>query len=497
MGPVAREQTLTVGQYKVLEWVGAGCPPGSYDDDGYAHRISARALQSRGLVTIKGRGATWTATITTAGTEFLANPVVPDELRARRPAKQRTGTLQRPIGKSASDPLSTADSADRSGPDTPPQQASKPALSVEPEGDATSALIARVLAEGRVEYDEKNDDVGYERLVADSMRSPARPFGKKLETVRIGNYWDGQRAVQMTEHFPDHVQARPVPVSPHVGRYDPAVRTLLKNKNWQYVSEEHLTRAGHILQAIAAEAKRRGYEVLTPAAARENGLGQWSPWKARLVVVIRGQAYGIDLREKSRPGAAKLPPRNYSKPARLPEWVERRNREFLPSGVFELTIEGGFGGGRPQTFRDGKKSRLEDLLPEALREIEIQVLEAEWREQEAERAKQARRTRWEAAVERGRRDFHEAQRGKVLLDQLAAWQRYHALGEYLAAMAEKIGQLEGEDLAAAEEWLIWSQQYAQRLDPLNGPLAVPRFPDPTSDELKPFLNGWSPYGPEY
>jgi hypothetical protein len=493
---VAREQTLTVGQHKVLEWISAGCPAGMYDDDGYAHRISARALQSRGLVAIKGRGVTWSATITDSGTAYLAEPEVAEAAPARAPRKR----VPKPV-KASSPPTrgqaSQPDPADSPGLDVSTREPSDPKPTPEPGSDATSRLIARVIAEGRVEYDGKNDEAGYERLVAESMRSPARPFGKKLETVRIGHYLNGRRAIQLTEHFPDHVQARPVPVSEHVGRYDPGVRSFLKDKNWQYVSTEHLTRAGHVLQAIAAEAKRRGYQVLTLADARKHGQDQWSPWKARLVVVIQGQEYGIDLREKSRPGAAKLPPRNYSKPPRLPEWMERRNHEFLPSGVFELTIEGGFSNGRTQTFRDGKKARLEDLLPEVLREMEIRVLETEWREQEAERAKQDRRARWEAAVERGRRDFHEARRSEVLLDQLDAWQRHHALGEYLTAMAETIDRLEGEERAAAEEWLVWSQQRAQRLNPLNGTLAVPRFSDPTSDELKPFLKGWSPYGPEY
>ncbi|MFC8796893.1 hypothetical protein ACFT2C_04120 [Promicromonospora sp. NPDC057138] len=493
---MAREQTLTVGQHKVLEWIGAGCPAGTYDDDGYAHRISARALQSRGLVVIKGRGATWSATITDSGIAYLAAPEVAEVAPVRAPRKR----VPRPVKASrpaAPGPACEPDPVDTSGLDvsTPEPMDQEPVP--EPGLDAASALIARVMAEGRVEYDEKNDEVGYERLVAESMRSPARPFGKKLETVWIGGYWDGRRAVQLTEHFPDHVQARPVPVSQRVSQYDSAVKAFLKSKDWQFVSAEHLTRAGHVLQAIAVEAKRRGYRVLSTGSARGRGQSGWSPRKARLVVEIRGQEYGMDLREKPRPGAAKLPPRNYSKPPRLPEWMERRRYEFLPSGVFELNIEGGFGGGRTQTFRDGKKARLEDLLPEVLREMEIRVLETEWREQEAERAKQARRARWEAAVERGRRDFHEAQRSKVLLDQLDAWQRHHALGEYLAAMAEKIDQLEGEERAAAEEWLVWSQQRAQRLDPLNGTLAVPRFPDPTSDELKPFLKGWSPYGPEY
>lgn len=59
---------LTDRQVAVLEWIKACCPPGVYDDDEhFSHRLSARALASRGLVKIRGHGATWVATPTPRG----------------------------------------------------------------------------------------------------------------------------------------------------------------------------------------------------------------------------------------------------------------------------------------------------------------------------------------------------------------------------------------------------------------------------------------------
>lgn len=59
---------LTDRQAAVLEWIKNGCPTGVYDDDvHYSHRLSARALASRGLVKIRGHGATWVATPTARG----------------------------------------------------------------------------------------------------------------------------------------------------------------------------------------------------------------------------------------------------------------------------------------------------------------------------------------------------------------------------------------------------------------------------------------------
>jgi hypothetical protein len=48
----------------------------------------------------------------------------------------------------------------------------------------------------------------------------------------------------------------------------------------------------------------------------------------------------------------------------------------------------------------------------------------------------------------------------------------------------------------AGEWLSWAEQHVSRTDPLAGRLAMPADPDPAPEALKPFLRGWSPYGPD-
>ncbi len=61
--------TLNAIQVKVLQWIADGCPENVMV--GSAHRVSAAALRSRGLIRIKERGRTWRASITTAGTQHL------------------------------------------------------------------------------------------------------------------------------------------------------------------------------------------------------------------------------------------------------------------------------------------------------------------------------------------------------------------------------------------------------------------------------------------
>jgi hypothetical protein len=79
-------------QVEVLTWIGSGCPAGVYDD-GYEHRIVARALAHRGLVTVTGHGGSWTAKITGAGlARTAALPAAEATTREPVPAHNGHGT---------------------------------------------------------------------------------------------------------------------------------------------------------------------------------------------------------------------------------------------------------------------------------------------------------------------------------------------------------------------------------------------------------------------
>lgn len=54
-------------QIPLLEWIKASCPLGVYEEGDFTHRISARALENRGLVEIRDHGKTWTVTLTPRG----------------------------------------------------------------------------------------------------------------------------------------------------------------------------------------------------------------------------------------------------------------------------------------------------------------------------------------------------------------------------------------------------------------------------------------------
>jgi excisionase family DNA binding protein len=78
---------LNPKQQRVLAWIVEGCAKGVYPDDDYSHRVTARALKSRGLVEINGHGKTWQATPTARGRLWPA--ATEEDVREQRHREQR------------------------------------------------------------------------------------------------------------------------------------------------------------------------------------------------------------------------------------------------------------------------------------------------------------------------------------------------------------------------------------------------------------------------
>src|ERR1022692_4112894 len=135
-------------------------------------------------------------------------------------------------------------------------------------------------------------------------------------------------------------------------------------------------------------------------------------------------------------------------------------------------------------------------LPDVLRELEIRAAEDSWRRLQEQRQAQDKSRHWERVMDQARHDFRQAQLAAVLREQLKNWRLGQELDAYLAAMEASIPGIVGErQQMAATEWLTWAREYRRSVDPLANPLAMLTVPEPTPEDLKPFLQGWNPYGP--
>ncbi|MFE9970252.1 hypothetical protein ACFYRD_05690 [Streptomyces hirsutus] len=72
------------------------------------------------------------------------------------------------------------------------------------------------------------------------------------------------------------------------------------------------------------------------------------------------------------------------------------------------------------------------------------------------------------------------------------------MAEYVSALRLHTESLPtGPARDEAEAWIAWAESHVQRLNPLNGSPLLPEIPEPRAEDLKPFMRGWSPYGPTF
>jgi hypothetical protein len=235
-------------QFDVLSWIADDSPDGVMTD--INHRITARALANRGFVVIYGHGATWTASITEAGTAALQEA-------ARPQAESRAA-----------------------------------------ESDAEILLRAVIDAGGALPATGKRDRASDVRLIAAALRVSWRPKGKKLE---LYSHWGENAEWRIVDHHPDMVDPAPVPVPTTLRNSHPAVVAYGNNKNWQQVSKPHVHRASLILQALAAEAEHRGYVARTskPERSEYGRSNNESRADMHLVIDINGATFPLTIKEIS------------------------------------------------------------------------------------------------------------------------------------------------------------------------------------------------------
>jgi hypothetical protein len=265
---MAQRTTLTEQQVEILRWIAAGCPTGVME--GSFHRISAAALRRRGLVKVSGKGATWSAGITKAGTEYL-------------------------------------DQADGANPPAPPQ-ANVPVTQQLIDDIATAGGVLRVPRRGW--YDRSGID--YEQRARLAERHGKVPAGKWL-TIRAHRDEVELRLEDMPPGVAEpSAELTPVAVPEAITRHHPAARRFRGRKAEHQVPQAALPRATRIVHAIALEAQRRGWKP-QPAIAgvkvsppgievvltlKERGVQRRGPWEEE---VKRYRNYKPLFRERPVP----------------------------------------------------------------------------------------------------------------------------------------------------------------------------------------------------
>lgn len=438
---MAHPRTLSEYQVEVLRWVADGCPNGVFED--VSVRISVAALRRRGLVKTSGRGSTWKASMTKEGGEYL---------------DLATGTK--------------------------PRQAN---VSV------TQQLVDAVIAAGgtltvqRARYGENGVD--YEKRVLAAHRHGKVPPGKRLAVTRL-QYPDLR--IDLVDG-PDgtDVELCPVPVPEKVSRYHRVVRGFRDHADRHRISRASLPRVLRILQGLVVEAERRGHAVGNEQARTDRDTRRRDQGRGLPVFTVDAYSIAVDVVEEGLPsrGYWERTNRTYSTHGRESKLPARSEYEADATGRLTIELVGGSRAGRQARWSDRKRWRAEDNLPELLREIEIRAAEHRHDLSEKQRLAEERRKAWEEAMEKARTRYAERRMIDALLLKVEAWQRAEAIHAYCDAV-ESTGR-------GGSEAVEWARSYADELSSNRVPLVLPESTAPTSlEELRLFLDGWSPYGPD-
>ncbi|WIE54198.1 hypothetical protein [Curtobacterium sp. MCBD17_003] len=445
---------LNEKQVRVLTWVANGAPKDAYPPGDYAHRITAKALASRGLVSIEGHGASWRATVTEAGAARVT---------------QLTPTLAESLG-----------SAD----------------------DAVADLRTRLdAAGGDLDVDGREDDVDYPKLVWRFNKSEHRPRGKELRLTYPDWRDRNKLRLEYRDWFWDLVE------EPQVASVKPGLRLghlakrFLEVRADQFVTKESLPRAARVIEAIVRHAEKQGMKVRDPREVdeRKQRHGEHAPgWSGHVELDAHDTVVRLQVREIAGRGGERFDyyrggefdRKRYDAIQKLPTWQRNRNYWFVPTGRLEVRVSGVGGTFDASKWPDKRTVPVEDRLGEVFRYIEVHRLEALASKRRAEEAEQLRARQWEQAMSRARDRFRLQQQRALVLERASAWRQYQDLTDF-------VGELRRRATRGSEElgrWVELAESTLEELDPFRD-LAAPAFASPNPDDLRPYLNGWSPYGP--
>ncbi|MCZ9354876.1 hypothetical protein NGM36_34800 [Streptomyces mutabilis] len=335
-------------------------------------------------------------------------------------------------------------------------------------------MVERLLAEGRVRITDPSDDEAAEwrRVVNYAKRHGMEPEGRRIEKVPYGGL--GLEFFLAEGPHPNARSQRPtasgsVPVPARLAHLHPVVAVLKDDDQHLLMPSSLRRRSLLLLQGLAAEAVRQGHEVRAAHSKfyrREGGVD----------IVVDGFAYTVTVRQE------------------FPESsIPERSARLVVEIAHGLTRRSG-------RWRDRKNRTLEQALGVILAEIEeLAVEDAEHRAND-ERKRREREIRWRAAVEEAKELALREQLAAVLREEAGLWREAALIGEYCDALERRLGALEADGdeqpTGSQHRWLDWARRYARDIDPLQRPPGMPTLREPTPDELRPYLKGWSAHEPK-
>jgi hypothetical protein len=475
---------LNARQVEVLQWIAEGSPDGVMK--GHTFKVTAVALQNRRLVTISKKGGVWRADATDSGTYYLKHgehpPTSGQQPGGSRMSARAEGIQRRSPTQVAGSPSDVNDRSTARAPRLP-----KPL-------SPTEQLIANLVENGGEVHVGAPLRAKYEARVLAAIRFGKVPVGKQLVTE--GFRWSTDFVVRLRDApawLNEALESIAIPKTLH--QPHEVVVAVQDSRAFAEFDRPGINRALRLTQALVVEAVRRGYRVKATEDNRDQYGYRRPESNDHFCVTVGSHSVGVRFRQETIRTRHDPTPTELERAAkeawfRIPKYdvsLSQRLSVFI-SGPHEH---------RQSKWTDATMGTLEEWLPQVLQEIELRAKAAEEARIAAIAAAEERRRQWEQAMDLAKREFAVAYRTDALFRQVDGWHRVRQVREYLDAMLLTIDAIDDpDDAVAAKEWHRKAEQLVALVDPLARRLSAPAVPEPKADELKPFLNGLSPYGPD-
>lgn len=413
-----RREPLTARQLEVLLWIADGCPDGVWPDD--THKLSARALETRNLASVARRDGRWHAQLKPDGAHYLAHgsypaPPIPP---APTPAAMASGVAVR-----------------------------RQRLEI----DVAELLDRLQTGPVRIQAPDAKLRAAYRRAIHQATVDGLVPAGL---TLRHSGRDHGDLVIRLVETPRATPTPAPVPV-PIPDTHDPqqpAIRRLLANPSSWGVSPDVRARALRLVQALADEATRRGYQLAEPTDE-----------SATFRIDIGEDSFAFRLSEDQDRGeqipADQLDAAKYSWQRVSPQPA------MIPSGRLTLELQRGW---RPTRWADRRRWRLDDKLPAVLKLIEQDAAQARQQRADAEAERTRRRELWEQAVPRARERYVYDLNAERMTDQARASAQAAEILAYSQRLAERAAhEPDPTTRRAIETWTEWARAHADAIDPIG------------------------------
>ncbi|MFB6830684.1 PE-PGRS family protein [Streptomyces hydrogenans] len=483
--------------------------------------ITARALKSRGLITMPRHGGRWQAEITDDGRFYLEHGHHPDR---PEPAPRK----QRPVG---AEPKPEATTPPRQRVAPPPETKPAPARPAKPPrqspAEIGAALIAEVQKAGRfLRIPDPSDEqrARYRRAFDAARQCAPDGYHLKYSGRAKGDFFLG--LLRVTGEDDTEWNRIRLARSRVITDVEDVIAAVTADHSAFEISDEVLPRVLTLLRLLAEQALARHGEIAVSKKRRQ----------PRPLLTVHGRTYEINFKERQK--QVRYVPTQPGR--RTYDWqrVTPAHR-FEPSGELELQVSQGSGYsygyryGWKKEWSDTAKKPLEDQIDAVLRALKARAEEEEQarlareaeqqrQREERERQEEERRLReakeeeehrrreaekkertqrkWEAAVNVATIKAVDAVRVDRFGTALAQWRAAGEMRAFCAALDEAASASnDAHEAERLREWSTWGKAEADRLDPTVAGRSLTGHSlhaEPTDDQLRPFLDGWHPQRPE-